>query len=55
MPRYGVGELLVVLLIIMLLFGARRLPELAKAIGQALKEFRKAGQEDVSNESAEKS
>ncbi len=45
MPKFGIGELLVILLIITLLFGARRLPELAKALGEAIKEFKKAGKE----------
>lgn len=34
-------ELIVVLLIIVLLFGARKLPDLARSIGASAKEFRK--------------
>ena len=41
MFRIGMGELLVILLIILLLFGAKRLPEIGKALGKTLKEFRK--------------
>ena len=37
----GVPELLVILLILFLLFGARRLPEIARGLGQAIEEFRK--------------
>ena len=43
--RFGMAELIIILLIILLLFGARKLPEIARAIGKAIKEFRKAGKE----------
>ncbi|HUD07342.1 MAG TPA: twin-arginine translocase TatA/TatE family subunit [Candidatus Saccharimonadales bacterium] len=36
-----VEELLIVLLIILLLFGAKRIPDLAKSIGQSMREVRK--------------
>lgn len=35
-------DLIIVLLIVLVLFGAKRLPDLAKGIGQAVKEFQKA-------------
>lgn len=41
----GIQELLILLAIIMLLFGATRLPELGKGIGQAIKNFRKSTSE----------
>jgi sec-independent protein translocase protein TatA len=34
-------EILLILVVILLLFGARRLPEMAKSIGQSVREFRK--------------
>ena len=40
-------ELLIILLIIVLIFGARKLPELARSLGSSAKEFRK-GIEDGS-------
>ncbi len=43
--RFGMGELVVILLIILLLFGASKLPEIARSLGKALKEFKKAGKE----------
>lgn len=42
MAGIGVGELVIVLIIVLLLFGARKLPELASSLGQSLKEFRRA-------------
>ncbi len=43
----GVGgpELLIILVIILLLFGAKKLPELAKGLGKSMKEFKKATQD----------
>ena len=41
----GGGELIVVLVIVLLLFGAKRLPELARSLGLAKKEFQKASRE----------
>lgn len=37
----GMQELLIVLVIILILFGAKRLPELAGGIGKAIKSFKK--------------
>ncbi|QEQ56582.1 Sec-independent protein translocase subunit TatA/TatB [Chlorobium phaeovibrioides] len=41
---FGLGgqELILILLIILLLFGAKKLPELAKGLGRGMKEFKKA-------------
>ena len=41
----GVQELIVVLLIVLLLFGAKKLPELARGLRQAVKEFQKSNDE----------
>jgi TatA/E family protein of Tat protein translocase len=41
----GWPEILVILLIVLLLFGAKKLPELARGLGQSLNEFRKAKDE----------
>ena len=38
----GTGEILVILLIVLLLFGAKKLPELAKGLGKGINEFKKA-------------
>jgi len=44
--NFGGMELLLILFIVLLLFGAKRLPELAKGLGQSVKEFKKASQDD---------
>ena len=49
MFNFGMGELVVILLIVLLLFGASRLPEIARAMGKSIKEFKKAGKEVQNN------
>jgi sec-independent protein translocase protein TatA len=41
----GMQELIVVLIIVLVLFGATRLPEIGKGIGQAIRNFKKATSE----------
>ena len=41
----GPTELLVIVLIIIVLFGARRLPAIGAGLGEAIRNFRKAGRE----------
>lgn len=43
--KIGMGELLLILGIVLLIFGPSKLPALAKSMGQAMKEFRKGAQE----------
>jgi sec-independent protein translocase protein TatA len=45
----GTPELLVIMLVILLLFGSKRLPELARGIGKGIRQFRKA-MDDVKEE-----
>ena len=45
MLKFGIGELIIIFLIILVLFGAKRLPEIGQALGKAIKEFRKAGKD----------
>lgn len=45
MGSFGAPELLIVLLIVMLVFGASRLPKLARSMGQASKEFKQGMKE----------
>ncbi len=37
----GIWEILLILVVVLLIFGPRRLPEMAKGIGQSVREFRK--------------
>lgn len=45
----GGGEIILILAVVLLLFGAKKLPELAKGLGQGIKEFKKATR-DVTDE-----
>jgi len=40
----GSWELIVILIVILVLFGGKKLPELAKNLGKGLREFKKASQ-----------
>lgn len=48
----GFSEIMLILVVILLLFGANRIPELAKALGRASHEFKKA-KESIEKESQE--
>jgi len=53
----GPTEIIVILLIVLLLFGAKRIPEVAQGLGKGLKEFKKAAkdiQKDIDPGSEEK-
>lgn len=41
MPRIGPTELIIILFIILIIFGAGRLPEIGSALGRGIREFRK--------------
>ncbi|MBR4219954.1 MAG: twin-arginine translocase TatA/TatE family subunit [Victivallales bacterium] len=43
----GYTELILILLVILLIFGAKRIPEIARALGKASSEFKKAKNEIV--------
>lgn len=42
MGNFGVTEIVLILLVVVLLFGGRKIPELMKGLGQGMKEFKKA-------------
>ena len=42
MFRFGMGELTIILIIILVLFGSTKLPQLAKSLGKSIEEFKKA-------------
>jgi len=45
----GCGEVIIILALVLILFGAKKLPELAKGLGTGIKEFKKATR-DVTDE-----
>jgi len=45
MGRIGIPELLIILAIIILIFGASRLPEIGRGIGKGIKNFKEATKE----------
>lgn len=49
LPNIGFGELVVILVLALLFFGAKRLPEVARGLGKSINEFKK-GLKDVSND-----
>jgi sec-independent protein translocase protein TatA len=50
MSRLGIPELLIILAIIILIFGANRLPEIGRGIGKGIRNFK-----DATKEGADKS
>ena len=40
MPNIGTGEIILLLLLALLLFGAKRLPEIGRSLGSGMKEFK---------------
>jgi sec-independent protein translocase protein TatA len=50
MPEIGVPELLIILAIVVVLFGATRLADVGGALGKGIRDFRKELREDVDDE-----
>lgn len=50
---FGGGELLIILVILLVLFGGSKLPSLAKGLGLSIKEFKKATKDDEDPKIAE--
>ncbi len=53
----GTPELIIVLVIVLVLFGGAKLPQMMKGLGEGMKEFRKAtrdDEEDISRDSTHK-
>jgi sec-independent protein translocase protein TatA len=46
MGNLGATEILLILLVVVLLFGGKKIPEMMKGIGQGMKEFKKASTYD---------
>jgi len=50
MGSFGLTEILIILFILILLFGGRKIPELAKGLGEGIRSFKKGLKEDETNE-----
>jgi len=55
MGKIGLTEIILVLLVVVLLFGGRKIPELMKGIGQGMKEFKKASKYDPATDESKES
>lgn len=53
MGNFGSTELLIIALIVLVFFGARKIPELAQGLGKGIREFRKASREIQNDETPE--
>ncbi len=47
---FGTGEILVIFVVILILFGGKKLPEFAKSLGKGIREFKKACNGDEEGE-----
>ena len=54
MPNLGVPELLVILVIVIIIFGSSKLPQLGKGIGEGIRNFRKGmrGEDEAEDKSS---
>ena len=48
MGRIGLPEILIILAVVLLLFGGKKIPELMKGLGSGIKEFKNAAKDDSS-------
>ncbi|MGE0393347.1 MAG: twin-arginine translocase TatA/TatE family subunit [Vicinamibacterales bacterium] len=51
MGRLGIPELVIILVIVIVIFGANRLPELGRGIGKGIRNFKDASKEDAGTKS----
>lgn len=50
LPNIGYGELLIILVVALLLFGANRIPEVARSLGRSINAFKSGMKEGLSDE-----
>ena len=50
MPHIGMPELIIVLVVILIIFGAGKLPQVGGAIGKGMREFRRGTKGEISDE-----
>ncbi len=54
MPRLGIPELVILLLIVLVIFGASKLPQLGKGLGEGIRNFKKGMKGDDSPDEADR-
>ena len=54
MGNFGVGEWLIVILVILVLFGAKKIPDLAKGLGKGIRDFKKELKDDDEDKPSDK-
>ena len=54
MGRIGLPEILIVVFVVLLLFGAKRIPELFRSLGKSLNEFKKGMADGESDKKSDK-
>lgn len=54
MGNLGATEIILILLVLVLLFGGKKIPELMRGLGQGIKSFKKALNEEETNSSSKK-
>ena len=50
---FGPGQIVLIVIVVLLLFGGRKIPELMRGLGTGIKEFKKATKEEEEEESKE--
>lgn len=51
----GTGEIIVIMCVILILFGGKKLPEFAKSLGKGIREFKKAAQGEYDSDAGDDS
>ena len=54
MNRLGPTEVILILVVLILLFGAKKIPDLARSLGRSLNEFKKGREEGAQDETDDK-
>jgi sec-independent protein translocase protein TatA len=54
MPNLGLPELIIILVVVLVIFGAKKIPDLAKGIGRGIKDFKKELKDDDEDKSSDK-
>ena len=54
MGRFGTTEWILIIVVVLLLFGGKKIPELMKGLGSGIKEFKDATKEDENNDQSKK-